>query len=34
MLIDQFGEQVPSTLDFTVGYYDDSQQAKLDTINY
>ena len=28
-LIDQFGEQVPSTLDFTVGYYDGSQQAKV-----
>ena len=27
--INQFGEQVPSTLDFTVGYYDGSQQAKV-----
>ena len=28
-LIEEFGEQVPSNLDFTVGFYDGSQQAKV-----
>ena len=27
-LIEEFGDQVPSQLDFSVGYYDGSQQAK------
>ena len=28
-LIDEFGEQVPNTVDFTVGYFEGSQQAKI-----
>ena len=28
-LIEEFGEQVPNNLDFTVGFYDGSQQAKV-----
>ena len=27
-LIEEFGDQVPSQLDFSVGYYDGNQQAK------
>ena len=28
MLIEEFGDNVPGQLDFSVGYYDGSQQAK------
>ena len=28
MLIEEFRDQVPSQLDFSVGYYDGSQQSK------
>ena len=28
MLIDEFGDNVPGQLDFSVGYYDGRQQAK------
>ena len=28
-LIEEFGEQVPNTVDFTVGYFEGSQQVKV-----